>query len=86
MAVIAVREPSVSGIQNYAVYSDDEGETWSVSKRALSGGDEAKVVELNDGTILMSVRTGGNRLWTKSTDGGVTWGTKNSWPEIWGNA
>lgn len=26
MAVIAVREPSVSGIQNYAVYSDDEGE------------------------------------------------------------
>ena len=86
MAVIAVREPSVSGIQNYAVYSDDEGETWSVSKRALSGGDEAKVVELNDGSILMSVRTSGNRLWTKSTDGGVTWGAKNSWPEIWGNA
>ena len=86
MAVIAVREPSVSGIQNYAVYSDDEGETWKVSNRALSGGDEAKVVELNDGTILMSVRTGGNRLWTKSTDGGVNWGPKNSWPEIWGNA
>lgn len=86
MAVIAVREPSVSGIQNYAVYSDDEGETWSVSKRALSGGDEAKVVELNDGTILMSVRTGGNRLWTKSSDGGITWGPKNSWQEIWGNA
>lgn len=86
MAVIAVREPSVSGIQNYAVYSDDEGETWSVSNRALSGGDEAKVVELNDGSILMSVRTSGNRLWTKSTDGGVNWGAKNSWPEIWGNA
>lgn len=86
MAVIAVREPGVSGIQNYAVYSDDEGETWKVSNRALSGGDEAKVVELNDGSILMSVRTSGNRLWTKSTDGGVNWGPKNSWPEIWGNA
>ena len=86
MAVIAVREPGMSGLQNYAVYSDDEGETWSVSKRAIVGGDEAKVVELNDGTILMSSRTGGNRLWAKSTDGGVTWGTKNSWSEIWGNA
>ena len=87
MAVIAVREPGLgSSLQNYAVYSDDEGETWNVSNKALSGGDEAKVVELNDGTILMSVRTGGNRLWTKSTDGGVTWGAKNSWSEIWGNA
>lgn len=34
----------------------------------------------------MSVRTSGNRLWTKSTDGGVTWERKLRWPEIWGNA
>ena len=73
MAVIAVREPGLgSSLQNYAVYSDDEGETWNVSNKALSGGDEAKVVELNDGTILMSVRTGGNRLSTKSTHRAVT--------------
>ena len=28
MAVIAVREPGMNGLQNYAVYSDDDGETW----------------------------------------------------------
>lgn len=86
MVVCAVRETSAGGINNFALYSDDEGQTWTVSNRALTGGDEAKVVELNDGAILMSVRTGGNRLWTKSTDGGITWGIKNSWTEIWGNA
>ncbi len=86
MAVIAVREPGMNGLQNYAVYSDDDGETWHVSNRAIVGGDEAKVVELNNGDILMSSRTSGNRLWAKSSDGGVTWGSKNNWPEITGNA
>ncbi len=86
MAVVAVKVPDENGLQNYVVYSDDEGEIWKVSKRAITGGDEAKVVELNNGDILMSSRTSGNRLWAKSTDGGITWGAKNSWSEIWGNA
>ncbi len=86
MAVIAVIEPGMGGLQNYAVYSDDEGETWNVSERAIVGGDEAKVVELNDGTVLMSSRQGGNRLWAKSSDRGETWGSKNTWSDIWGNA
>jgi len=34
----------------------------------------------------LSSRTKGNRLWAKSSDGGITWGTKSSWEEIWGNA
>lgn len=86
MAVAAVSEPDMGGLQNYVFYSDDEGENWNVSKRAIQGGDEAKVVELNNGDILMSSRAGGNRLWAKSKDGGVTWGAKNSWSQIWGNA
>lgn len=87
MAVIAVRESKENHkLNNYVVYSDDEGTTWHVSQKAIDGGDEAKVVELNDGTILLSSRTAGNRLWAKSTDRGVTWGPKNTWHEIWGNA
>lgn len=87
MAVAAIREVSANKIlNNYAIYSDDEGKTWKVSERAIIGGDEAKVVELNNGDMLMSSRTSGNRLWAKSTDGGINWGTKNSWTEIWGNA
>ena len=87
MAVMVVRETLANHkLNNYVVYSDDEGENWKVSEKAMDGGDEAKVAELNDGTILISSRTTGNRLWAKSTDKGVTWGSKNSWEEIWGNA
>ncbi len=87
MAVMTVRETLENHkLNNYIVYSDDEGENWKVSQKAIDGGDEAKVVELNDGTVLISSRTSGNRLWAKSTDRGITWGPKNSWSEIWGNA
>jgi sialidase-1 len=87
MAVMAVRETLDNRrLHNYAVYSDNDGESWHVSERAIVDGDEAKVVELNNGDILMSSRTKGNRLWAKSSDGGITWGPKKSWEEIWGNA
>ena len=48
MSVACVRETSAFSANNYVVYSDDNGETWQVSERAAVGGDEAKVVELND--------------------------------------
>lgn len=86
MSVVATRVPGMHGLQNYAVYSDDQGETWKVSNLAIRGGDEAKVVQLNNGDIIMSSRTAGNRLWARSTDEGVNWGAKNNWPDIWGNA
>ena len=43
MAVIAVRETLKNHqLNNYVVYSDDEGDTWKVSEKAMEGGDEAK--------------------------------------------
>ncbi len=83
LMVVAVRFETH---ENYAVYSDDEGKTWKVSKLAIEGGDEAKVTELSNGDILMSSRTSGKRLWAKSTDGGITWGAKHTWNQITGNA
>lgn len=73
-------------LYNYVVYSDDNGVTWKVSEQAFSGGDEAKVAELNDGTILMSVRRSGARGYVKSTDGGETWGTQSTWSDLNVNA
>ena len=73
-------------LYNYVVYSDDNGLTWKVSDLAFSGGDEAKVTELNDGTILMSVRRSGERGYNKSTDGGETWSTQNTWSSLNVNA
>ena len=74
MFVAAIRESGSNyTLYNYVVYSDDNGETWNVSGRASVGGDEAKVTELVDGRILMSIRHGGNRWYNISSDGGETW-------------
>ena len=73
MFVAAVREGEAWSANNYVLYSDDNGETWQCSQRACVGGDEAKVVELHDGRILMSIRHQGERWFNISEDGGVTW-------------
>lgn len=84
MFVVAMRESDTREIVcNHAVYSDDNGITWKVSERASVGGDEAKVTELVDGRILMSIRHGGNRWFNISEDGGQTWQpTTSEWTEI----
>lgn len=79
MFVIAVRTtPEWGGpISNYVCYSDDGGTTWNVSKNAAdTNGDEAKLVELDNGDILMSIRNRaqGERKFCLSQDKGVTWG------------
>ena len=78
MLVVAARNDATWGgsMSNYAIYSDDGGLTWHASKNpACTNGDEAKVVELANGNVLMSIRNRnkGNRLFSVSTDGGETW-------------
>lgn len=83
MFVAAIREAEEWQLNNYVFYSDDNGETWNLSQRASVGGDEAKVVELNDGRILMSIRHEGNRWFNISEDGGETWQPEVSvWNDI----
>ena len=78
MLVVAARNDATWGgtMSNYAIYSDDGGISWQASKTpGCTDGDEAKVVELSNGNILMSIRNRhkGNRLFATSTDGGETW-------------
>lgn len=83
MFVAAIRETTAQSLNNHAVYSDDNGLTWHVSGRASTAGDEAKVTELVDGRILMSIRHGGNRWYNISEDGGETWQpTTSTWYDI----
>ena len=88
MFVVAMRETDArEAVCNHAVYSDDNGLTWKVSERASVGGDEAKVTELVDGRILMSIRHGGYRWYNISEDGGVTWQpTTSEWTDIYAPA
>jgi len=68
--------------------TEDEGNTWRPfgdihihmkrkdggNEQAISGADEPAIVELEDGTLYMLVRTGTEHLWeTRSYDGGITW-------------
>ena len=73
-------------LNNHAVYSDDNGRTWHVSDMAFENGDEAKIVELTDGRLLMSVRRSGQRGYALSSDGGHTWENQGLWPEMTTNA
>lgn len=83
MFVAAIRETTAQSLSNYAVYSDDNGITWHVSGRASMSGDEAKVTELVDGRILMSIRHNGKRWYNISNDGGETWQSSTStWNDI----
>lgn len=90
--VAALRtEPRWGGrMDNVLVYSDDEGRSWQTSPVARPDGDEAKVVELSGGEFLVSSRNRAGqptpRTWVRSADGGRSWTTPQTWPELVGNA
>ena len=81
----------VSGTTNeYILYSDDEGKTWTIMPTAVyTGGDESKLEIMNDNSLILSVRRGGwnsmaNRGYNRSTgdasgDGITSWGTQGIW-------
>ncbi|MBS1497438.1 MAG: exo-alpha-sialidase [Bacteroidetes bacterium] len=67
-------------LNNTVIYSDDHGTTWNVVNALtnVNSGDESKLVQLNNGNIMMSSRTNtaGPRKFRTSTDLGATWGAQ----------
>ena len=73
---------------NFVLYSDDFGETWDVlggvhNSPIPTGGDEPKADELPDGSVLISSRTSGGRIYniytyTNAAKGEGSWGNA-SW-------
>jgi hypothetical protein len=68
--------------ENLVAYSDDRGETWSLSEviphlDTVDFGNEAQVVELSDGSLLFNARNqeGQYRKISRSRDGGISWDT-----------
>lgn len=63
---------------NYLVVSSDHGATWQIQRdingKGLSPADESKIVELNDGSLMVNARaSGGFRYIFSSSDGGKNW-------------
>lgn len=75
MVAVAAKVPGKNGFSNYAAVSYDDGETWHTESAmtAWDAGDEAKLIELNNGDILISMRRGGGREMNTSPDKGKTW-------------
>ena len=86
MFAAAMCRKNANVLDNYVVYSDDNGNTWNVSNRAYAGGDEAKLMELVDGRLLISVRKNGERGYNISNDNGENWGSSSTWSSIIANA
>ncbi|MBM3739894.1 MAG: exo-alpha-sialidase [Acidobacteria bacterium] len=62
---------------SHVIYSDDRGKSWRLGGSAQPDTNECAVVELNDGSLLLNMRSyhGKNRrALARSTDGGLTWG------------
>jgi sialidase-1 len=71
----------------HVIYSDDHGETWRLGGTAQPKMNECQVVELADGkgTLLLSMRSysGENRrAHSISFDGGLTWTSPESQPQL----
>ena len=84
----------IGGTTNeYVVYSDDNGATWTFTNNyGFTGADESKLLELNDGKLLMSIRCGGYnssnvaRGYNRTTDTNVeNWGTQGTWSDLTAN-
>ncbi len=61
---------------SHILYSDDHGQSWKLGGSAQPETNECAVVELNDGSLLLNMRSyaGRNRrALARSTDGGLTW-------------
>ena len=54
--------------QDYIFYSRDGGESWYFSETPMiNGGDEAKIIQMNDGSLFGSIRKYGDRRFNTAT-------------------
>ena len=78
VGAVGVRQNSGTTISNFMIYSDDGGLIWHNKPAVASSvGNEAKIVELDHGNLMMNIRnqTPDCRKIVISGNGGDSWGT-----------
>lgn len=82
-AVAGVRENESTRISNFLITSKDGGRSWeSINVQANPVGDEAKVISLETGELMMLIRAPGQRKVTFSSDKGQSWSPVKTVPEL----
>lgn len=74
--VVITRQSNGSKSAGYAIYSDDHGNTWKYG--VATSAAESQIAEIGKGHLYMNLRSGSNRTFATSTDGGYSWTTPNA--------
>jgi len=86
MAVAPVRKTSSTTHSTFGAHvisSTDHGKTWTMSNvSALLDADESKIVELDNGDLLVSSRHAGTRYYATSADNGLSWSARGNWNQL----
>jgi len=83
VAAVGVRPNSSTQLDNHMIFSDDGGLTWAyMENTASANGNEAKILEINNGDLMMNIRAQNQRKIVISSDDGETWGTPYLEPEL----
>ncbi|MBN1854828.1 MAG: exo-alpha-sialidase [Pirellulales bacterium] len=75
LIVPATQDNAVVNSQSFALYSDDHGMSWSAGSLIDAGTNEAQIVELSNGRLLMTARqnNGDRRILAFSDNQGASW-------------
>jgi len=75
LVLTATEDNATVASRSFVLYSDDAGETWKAGEQIDAGTNEAQVIEISDGRLLMTARQngGGSRKFAISSDQGATW-------------
>ena len=72
-----------STFQARIISSTDHGKTWTLSNNyAMLDADESKIVELDNGDLLVASRHGGNRYYATSSNNGASWSERSTWSDL----
>lgn len=82
------REPKDRAVsRSHVIYSDDQGQTWTVGGIADVGTNECEAVDLADGSLLLSMRNYlyrdvKQRAFAVSGNAGLSWSKPQPWPDV----
>lgn len=86
MFLVVAKVAGAGSYRNFLLYSDDEGQTWTLGKPVVyAGADEAKLAQRPDGSILASIRQNGQRGFNVGSPDGLTWMGQTKNPSLVGN-